>query len=250
MTPVRLFLVDDHQMLRDALAARLSLAPGVCVVGGAAVHDPALLERMGGSRPDVATVEIGHCGGDPGELLGRLAEEFPHLSVVVLTDRTETDLAVVAAKAGAIAWVPKNSTIEHLVSVLHAAGLGQGTYPAVHLGEVLRALRDDVRRARDRSGPLDMLSQREREVLASMVDGKRRSEIARELCVSTNTVRTHTHKILTKLGVGSSLEAVRVAVSSGMRPAANARPRGHGRQSCDGSADGQPVRGRNGARPA
>jgi DNA-binding NarL/FixJ family response regulator len=219
MPMVRIFLVDDHEMLRDALAARLSLAPGVCVVGGAAAGDPQLLPRLAGLRPDVVTVEIGHCGSDPRVLLDRLAAEFPGLSVVALTDRRETALAVAAAKAGVLAWVPKDSTIDHLVDVLRGAGLGQASYPPAHLGEVLRALREDFRRARDRTGPLDMLSHREREVLASMVDGKRRSEIARELCVSANTVRTHTHKILTKLGVGSSLEAVRVAVSSGMRPA-------------------------------
>jgi len=237
MALVRIFLVDDHEMLRDALAARLSLAPGVCVVGGAAVNDPLLLRRIGVLRPDVVTVEIGHCGTDPRTLLGRLAADFPELSVVALTDRRETALAVAAAKAGVIAWVPKESTIDHLVTVLRAAGLGQASYPSVHLGEVLRALRDDIRRARDRTGPLDMLSHREREVLASMVEGKRRSEIARELCVSTNTVRTHTHKILAKLGVGSSLEAVRVAVSSGMRPAAVPPTRGDGIETQKGSED-------------
>jgi DNA-binding NarL/FixJ family response regulator len=223
--PVRIFLVDDHQMLRDALAARLSLAPGVCVVGGAAVHDPLLLERIAALRPNVVTVEIGHCGAEPAQLLDELSCAIPDGHVVALTECTQTALAVTAARAGVIAWVPKESTIEHLIGVLRAAGLGQASYPSVHLGEVLRALRADVRRARDRTGPLDTLSRREREVLASMVEGKRRAEIARELSVSTNTVRTHTHKILTKLGVGSSLDAIRIAMSSGMRPLPASRTR-------------------------
>ncbi|GAB2831645.1 response regulator transcription factor [Lentzea nigeriaca] len=222
----RIFLVDDHQMLRDALAARLSLAPGVCVVGGAAVHDPLLLERIAALRPNVVTVEIGHCGAEPAQLLDELAGAIPDGHVVALTDCTQTKLAVTAARAGVIAWVPKESTIDHLIGVLRAAGLGQASYPAVHLGEVLRALRADVRRARERTGPLDTLSRREREVLASMVEGKRRAEIARELSVSTNTVRTHTHKILTKLGVRSSLDAIRIAMSSGMRPPSASRASG------------------------
>jgi DNA-binding NarL/FixJ family response regulator len=86
------------------------------------------------------------------------------------------------------------------------------------LGEILRQLRDDVRQARDDSNPLDVLSPRERDVLASMVEGKHGRQIAEELLISTDTVRTHTRSIFSKLDVHSRLEAVSVARAVGLRP--------------------------------
>ena len=85
------------------------------------------------------------------------------------------------------------------------------------LGEILRELRDDIRRAREDSDPLDVLSPRERDVLASMAEGKRGRQIAEELLISTDTVRTHTRSIFSKLDVHSRLEAVRVARAAGLR---------------------------------
>jgi DNA-binding NarL/FixJ family response regulator len=86
------------------------------------------------------------------------------------------------------------------------------------LGEILRELRDDVRKAREDSDPLDVLSPREREVLVSMAEGKRGTQIAEELQISADTVRTHTRSIFSKLEVHSRLEAVSVARAAGLRP--------------------------------
>lgn len=218
MAPVRIFLVDDHQMVRDALTARLALAADLWVVGGAATGDPGLAQQVGQLRPAVITVEVDQVGAGTGALLDRLAVAAPAARVVALTASHDDARAVDAARAGALAWVPKESSIDHLIDVLRGASVGRASYPGAQLGEVLRELRADVRRARERSGPLDALSDREREVLTSMVEGRRRAEIARELCVSDNTVRTHTRNILTKLGVRSSLEAVSIALAAGMRP--------------------------------
>jgi NarL family two-component system response regulator LiaR len=215
---VRVFLIDDHQMLRDALAARLAHAAGLWVVGGASTRDSGLADVVARARPDVVTVELEQAGTGSTALLGRLSDAAPRAHIVVLTGCQDVGRAVDAARAGAIAWVGKESSLEHLIEVLRGAGTGQAWYPGAQLGEVLRALRADVRTARDRTGPLDILSGREREVLNSMVDGKRRTEIAEDLGVSANTVRTHTRSILSKLGVRSSLQAVSVALSSGVWP--------------------------------
>ncbi|MGH3475479.1 MAG: helix-turn-helix domain-containing protein, partial [Nocardioidaceae bacterium] len=105
------------------------------------------------------------------------------------------------------------------LTVLRAVPLGHAFYPPRQLGVVLRELLDDARRARDYSARLDVLSDREHEVLLRIVDGKPVSQIAAESVVSTNTVRTHVRSILTKLGVRSRLEAVSVARAAGLRPA-------------------------------
>lgn len=218
MSTARVFLVDDHVLVREALAARLSLAPDLWVVGGASPTDADLTAKLAQARPNVVTVEVAQLGSGIGTLLDAISGAAPRAHLIALTESHDRNRAVDAARAGVIGWVPKQSTIDRLVEVLRGAAAGNAYYPPDQLAVVLRALRADVRAARDRSGPLDVLSGREREVLISMVEGKRRAEIARELCVSANTVRTHTRNILTKLGVRSSLEAVSIARSAGLLP--------------------------------
>lgn len=218
VNPVRVFLIDDHVMVREALAARLSLAHDLWAVGGASPQDADLIMKLVQARPNVITVELAHLVSGVTTLLESIEASVPAAHVVVLTESEDVAQVVDAARAGAIGWVPKRATIDRLVNVLRGAAEGNAYYPPEHLAVVLRELRADVRTARDHTGPLDVLSSREREVLFAMVEGKRRAEIAKTLCVSANTVRTHTRNILTKLGVRSSLEAVSVARSAGLLP--------------------------------
>jgi two-component system, NarL family, response regulator LiaR len=95
---------------------------------------------------------------------------------------------------------------------------GHAWFPPEMLGAILSELRDDVRRAREEGDPLAVLSPRERDVLAGMAEGKRGRQIAEELMISTETVRTHTRSIFSKLDVHSRLEAVRVARAAGLGP--------------------------------
>ncbi|MBO0839846.1 MAG: response regulator transcription factor [Sciscionella sp.] len=217
---VRVFLIDNHQMLTDALAARLSVDSDIWVVGRGTPGDPELLDVVAKQRPDVIITELQRAGTAAVTLLPALAEALPQTRLVVLTECRDASRAVDAARAGVSAWVHKDSPVEHLVDVLRRVLRGQACYPPEQLGDVLRELRDDVRRARERTGPLDALTDREREVLASMVAGKRPAQIAADLYVSANTVRTHIGRILAKLGVRSSLEAVSVALSTGLLPGA------------------------------
>lgn len=215
---VRVLLIDDHQMFTDVLAARLSAAADIWVVGSATTDDPRLAELIPALRPDVIITEIVPGAAQTGRLLLTIGAAQPGAHLVVLTGSRDNAQAVAAARAGAAAWVPKVSSVEQLLGVLRAVRHGHACYPPRQLGAVLRELRDDVRRARDHSERLTVLSHREREVLLGMIDGKPVSEIAVESLVSPNTVRTHVRSILAKLGVHSRLEAVRVARSAGLQP--------------------------------
>ncbi|HWE89970.1 MAG TPA: response regulator transcription factor [Pseudonocardiaceae bacterium] len=218
MIPVRVLLVDDHLMLTEALAARLSAVPDLWVVGRCDPDDPKLAETARRLRPDVVTVEVEAVGVAAGTLLERLATAVPAAQLVVLTAGHDVGHAVQAARAGAAAWVSKECGVEELVGVLRGVRQGHAWYPPQVLGVVLRELRDDARRARDRSGPLDALSNRERDVLRLMVAGRGPREIAEALLISADTVRTHTRNVFGKLGVHSRLAAVTLARSAGLRP--------------------------------
>jgi NarL family two-component system response regulator LiaR len=216
---LRVLLIDTHAMLTDALTIRLSAADDLWIVGTATPDDPRLLDTVRTLRPDVITTEVGPVTTATSELLRKLRTAWPPAHLVILTASHDSAHAVVAARAGAAAWVSKESPLDHLLGVLRGVPLGHAFYPPRQLGVVLRELRDDIRRARDCSARLEVLSHREREVLLRMVDGKPVGQIALESVVSTSTVRTHVRSILSKLGVRSRLEAVSVARAAGLRPA-------------------------------
>jgi DNA-binding NarL/FixJ family response regulator len=213
----RLLLVDDYRMVTEALASRLSAAPDLWVAGCCSTDDPQLPEVVRWLRPDVILIEVEPLGFAVGEVLARLKAAWPAAHLVVVSGDHDIAHAVEAARAGAVAWVSKEQGADELETVLRGVCQGYSWFPPEMLGEILRQLRDDVRRAREDSDPLDVLSPRERDVLASMAEGKRGRQIAEELLISTDTVRTHTRSIFSKLDVHSRLEAVRVARAAGLR---------------------------------
>jgi DNA-binding NarL/FixJ family response regulator len=218
----RLLLVDDHLMLTEALSDRLATVDDLWVAGRCGTSDAALLDIARRLRPDVITIEVQQLGSSVGDVLTGLATTCPDARVVVLSGERDATQAIQAARAGAVAWVPKDSGAEQLVAVLRGVRAGDAFYPPDLLGPVLRALRADILQAEERTGPLDVLSPRERDVLVGMADGLRARQIAEQLTISTDTVRTHTRSILTKLGVHSRLDAVRVARAAGLRPRGDA----------------------------
>lgn len=215
MHMMRLLMVDDHVMLTEALTARLSVVDDLWVVGRCCTADRALGEMATRLLPDVITVDpVGTCGA---RVVRELRERCPSAGVVVLTGARDVERAVDAARAGALAWVPKERGIDELTAVLRGVCRGDAWFPPDVLGAVLRELRADADRAGERAGPLDVLSDRERDVLVAMASGKRAARIAEELVISAETVRTHTRSILAKLRVHSQLEAVSVARAAGLR---------------------------------
>jgi NarL family two-component system response regulator LiaR len=221
--PVRLLLVDDHLMVTEALASRLSAAMDLWVAGRCTTADPNLLDIVRGLRPDVITIEVEPLGHAIGEVLRALVAARPEARVVVLSADHDLAHAVEAARSGVAAWVAKEQGAAELETVVRGVCQGKAWFPPDMLGEILRELRADVSRAKEHEDLLDVLSPRERDVLLSMMDGKRGRQIAQDLLISTDTVRTHTRNIFAKLDVHSRLEAVRVARAAGLRPPEHAR---------------------------
>ncbi len=189
-------------------------------------------------HPHVALLDVGL----PGQLeLGiRLRAEAAELRLVVLTDVDDGPLALAAVRAGATAWVQKQAASSELVAALRGVVQGEARIPPRLLGLILLDLVATGSKAP--AGPLDALSPREREVLQCMVDGLDRRQIADELLLSPNTVRTHMQNLLAKLNAHSGLEAVATGMRDGMRP----------RQATGGQAQQPPGsrRRRSRSRPA
>ena len=116
-----------------------------------------------------------------------------------------------AVRAGAAAWVRKDESIDHLLSVIRGVVRGETWLPLRELGVVLHLLIEDQDHRRDSDDLLAALTPRERDVLFLLVEGVGRKEVANRLQLSANTVRTHLHSLMSKFGVHSTLEVVALA---------------------------------------
>jgi DNA-binding NarL/FixJ family response regulator len=215
MSKLGVVVVDDHALFAEALGQRLAVEPDIEVLAGA--YDArSAMASVATLRPDLVTLDIRLGEEDGVALCGRLVGRLPGLPVVAVTGVEDPVRAVAGIRAGVRAWVLKDDVMPVLLGVIRGAAAGESYFPPALLGRMLPLLATEVR------GPvtdhrLARLTERELEVLQCMVDGYDRRAIAAALFVSVNTVRTHTQSVLSKLHVHSSLEAVAVALSAGLR---------------------------------
>ncbi|WP_083936809.1 response regulator [Longispora albida] len=220
---MRVLLVDDHPVFAEALAARLAIEPDIEVLPVASGSGRALAEISLGD-PDVVLLDLylGESYTASGEhsernglgLLATIRARYPRTKVIMLTAAEDPALTVAAFRAGADGWLPKSAHAAELVEAIRSVARGEASVPPRLLADVLDRL---TGRQGPDGDPLAVLTVREREVLQCMVDGLGRAEIAARLHISSNTARTHTQNILSKLGCHSVLEAVALARKSGMR---------------------------------
>lgn len=213
-------VLDQQLTFADTVATRLLTQDDVRHASAHTTTD-SMLARLRRQPANVVLVDWGLCATDTGPLLPPLWEEHPKVAVVVAGADSSPGDIVRALQAGALGWVPKDMPFDALLNSLRSAVRGERWIPGDLLTSVLEAMSTRVN-GNGHSGSLPALTRREQEVLQCMVDGLRRSQIAQELGMSPNTVRTHVQSILQKLDVHSSLRAVAIARQSGIlaRPSA------------------------------
>ncbi|MFI0353926.1 response regulator [Actinomadura sp. 9N407] len=215
--PIRVLIVDDHALFAEALTARLGREPDLVIlpVAGDARRALALAAT---ERPHVVVLDL-MLGPENGlDVLDRLREHHPDVRVVILSAMSEVDAIVQAVRRGAIGWLSKTESADLVARVIRGAARRGGWLPPDILGDVLRRLMNDAPEPNGGGRLLAELTPREREVLQCMVDGLNRAEIADRLGLSANTVRTHTQNLLAKLDMHSALEAITLAMRSGLKP--------------------------------
>ena len=165
---------------------------------------------------DVAVLAVDGVDGGFVDMGERLLAVRPELKLIGVTSGDDTAALVRAVRNGFRAWVPKDVGICVLLDVLSAVCRGETWIPPVLLTRLLERLLREQEEQRAAERPLASLTLREHEVLRAMTGGATRQEIAHQLSISSNTVRTHTQSILGKLGVHSSLAAVTLARRAGV----------------------------------
>jgi NarL family two-component system response regulator LiaR len=202
--PIRVLLVDDHTMVRRGLATFLKVFDDLELVGEAASGEAAI-ELCGQVLPDVILMDLMMPDMDGATATRLIRQKFLKVQVVALTSFKEEQVVKNALRAGAIGYLLKDVSADELAWAIRAAHSGR----AILSPEVARALAND---ANQTPVPGQDLTERERAVLALMVEGLNNTQIAGRLVVSPSTIKTHVSHILSKLGVASRTEAVALAM--------------------------------------
>jgi len=213
--PLRVFLVDDHGMVRAGVRGYLELAGGITVAGEAAggqqaIDAIAVLEPAG-ALPDVVLMDLVMPGLDGIEATRRIKARWPGIKVVAVTSFVEETKVRSALEAGAAGYVLKDADAHQGAAPIRAAAAGQ-----CHLDPaVAKILAESLRAPRPAASTL---TARERDVLAQIASGATNRQIARRLGVAERTARTHVSSILAKLGLTSRTQAALWALQHGLGP--------------------------------
>ncbi|WP_254812859.1 response regulator [Streptomyces cavourensis] len=206
---IRVLLVDDHQVVRRGLRTFLEIQEDIEVVGEASdgAQGVARTEEL---RPDVVLMDIKMPGTDGIEALRRLRELDNPAKILIVTSFTEQRTVVPALRAGASGYVYKDVDPDALAGAIRSVHAGHVLLQPEVAGALLA--QDD---AGSGTGRGSTLTEREREVLGLIADGRSNREIARALVLSEKTVKTHVSNILMKLDLADRTQAALWAVRNG-----------------------------------
>lgn len=210
---IRVLLVDDHQLLREGLRRILEGTAGIQVVGEAD-DGRAALAAVRESGPDVVVMDVGMEGMNGIEATQQLRKEHPLVQVVALSMHSDKRYVRNMIRAGACAYVLKESASEDLLRAVRAAARGEHYLSPRITGCMLERWSSPAP-----SGPAsayELLGAREREVLKLLAEGLSSKEIASRLTISTKTVETHRSNIANKVGLRSVAELTKYALREGL----------------------------------
>lgn len=200
--PVRVLVADDSADFRDGLCAMLDAVVGVQVVGAAATGDDAVRLAVD-LQPDVVLMDLQMPGRNGVEATAAVAASSPHISVLVLTMFDGDESVLAAMRAGARGYILKGAPKLEILRGIRAAANGEAIF-----GPAIARRLAGLFTATGSASVLPELTDREREVLMLMSDGRSNGDIARQLSVALKTVQNHVSNICMKLGVTDRTQAV------------------------------------------
>lgn len=227
-TPIRLVVVDDHLVVREGLRFMLEEADEGFVLVGDASDGASALDVIGRVLPDVVLMDLRMPGMDGLEAIQRMRAAWPQVAVLILTTYNEDALMLRGLQAGACGYLLKDTDRATLFRAIRAAAHGEMLVPPEVIARILshaaRGVSASPALPANHIGREMDLTEREREVLAGLVQGERNKEIAHRLGVTERTVRAHLSTIYMKLNVDSRTAAVAVAIERGLLPRRREEP--------------------------
>ena len=205
----RVFLADDHELVRYALRSVIEAEGDLEVIGEADNGDD-VIDACIGSRPDVLVLDLRMPGQGGVEVCRRVHIESPSTNILVLTSFDEDDELFGVLAAGACGYLLKDTRPERIVHAIRAVADGQAVFDSSVASRIISG------RPQGNDTLEEPLSDREMEVLQLMAKGMSNKEIGRALWIGETTVKTHVSHILRKLGQADRTQAVLAAVKSGL----------------------------------
>jgi DNA-binding NarL/FixJ family response regulator len=202
--PIRLLVVDDHEVVRQGIVAILERNPGFQVVAeaGTAADAIAMAERH---RPDLVVMDVRLPDGSGIEACREIRGEHPETRVVILTSYPDEDVVMSAIVAGASGYLLKQLRGRELVAALEAVGRGESLLDPAVTEKVLDRIRRMASTPYDEE--LALLTPQERKILVLVAEGKTNKEIAAEVYLSDKTVKNYVSSILSKLNLQRRAQA-------------------------------------------
>lgn len=209
---IRVLIIDDQAMLRDGLRLILESAPDISVVGEASSGEGviALCER---TRPDVALVDIRMPQVDGVQTTELLS---PLVPVIILTTFGERENLVASLRAGAVGFLLKDASAVQLLDSVRAVAAGGSAFTPTIARDLIEIWKLESPSRGPLAPELDMLTDKERQVLSRVAEGLSNAEIAEALYVSEATVKTHVSRCLEKIGLRDRTQLALFAVRNGL----------------------------------
>ncbi|MFF9981843.1 response regulator [Streptomyces erythrochromogenes] len=208
--PIKVFLLDDHEVVRRGLHDLLDAEADITVVGEAGTAEQALA-RGPALRPDVAVLDVRLPDGDGITVCRELRSRMPGLACLMLTSFDDEDALLDAIMAGAAGYVLKQIKGSDLVSAVRTVATGQSMLDPATTARLMQSLRSPEAAGEPQDARLATLTERERAVLALIGDGLTNRQIAKQLYLSEKTVKNHISRLLGKLGVERRVQAAVIA---------------------------------------
>ncbi|NQV03819.1 MAG: response regulator transcription factor [Bacteroidia bacterium] len=214
MEHIEIFLVDDHQLVRDGIKALLAGISDIHIIGEAN-NGTELLETIKSKQPDIILMDISLPDISGIDLTRMLSQSHPEIRVLMLSMYTNEDFVFNAVKAGAKGYLPKNTSRQELLDAIYSIHDGHEFFSdsisKVILKRFLRQATQPEVGAEDSPQPL---TTREQEILKLFAEGHNNKEISTRLKISIRTVESHKNHIVKKLGLKSTVEMVKFAIKN------------------------------------
>ncbi len=214
MYPLRIMLVDDHEVVRLGMKALIERHANFSVVAEAATEDEAIQKALT-HNPDIVLMDIRLAGGSGIDACQQIVDRRPETKVIMLTSYAEDELLFAAIRAGAVGYVLKQVGGGDLIRAIEAAARGEGMLDPSLTQRVLNEVRRSI--AKEEATAFADLTTQEKQVLALIAEGQTNREIAQQLFLSEGTVRNYVSSVLSKLHVSNRAEAAAYAIRHHLR---------------------------------
>ncbi|EFE65383.1 response regulator transcription factor [Streptomyces viridosporus] len=210
--PIRVFLLDDHEVVRRGVHDLLNDEPDISVVGEAATVEQALA-RVPALRPQVAVLDVRLPDGDGVSVCRELRSGMPELACLMLTSFDDEEALLDSIMAGASGYVLKQIRGSDLVAAVRTVARGQSLLDPSATTKLMARLRGGQQKEEEPDA-LPGLTDREREILALIGEGLTNRQIGQRLYLAEKTVKNHISRLLAKLGVERRIQAAVIATEA------------------------------------